>query len=506
MSDTGPRTPARPAKRGGPRSPGGLVPLGTTGLQVSRLGFGCYRVDDRTLEHRAALEKAIAAGCTLIDTSTNYTDGGSERLVGEVLADLERQDPERRRAMTVVSKIGYVQGGNLDLALGRESEGHPFPEMVKYADGCWHCIHPDFLRDQLTRSRARLRVESLDVCLLHNPEYFLSNARKGGGAGLEESREEFYRRLGQAFAFLEERTAAGEIRWYGVSSNSAVAPAADPEATSVTRIIAAAESAAGPGHHLRVLQIPMNLFESGGALVRNTGPDGRLTALEAAAGAGLGVLINRPLNAFVGNRLIRLAGVDIPPQKASLNDLQAELARLETEHRAEFGPRLSGPGATTAEELFQLVGQILDLADQTQDPSQWSQIEHQYVIPRINYVVGGMARALDEGVQTAWRGWWERFLPILQDLLAEIGRRAAEKGRDAARTIAASLDPHLPPGRRDDSLSRKALWILASTPGVSSVLVGMRRQAYVEDAMAMLAWPPLTDALSVYDLFRDDAW
>ena len=83
--------------------PGG-GPLGNTGLTVSRIGFGCYRVDDQTPEHRAALDQALAAGCTLIDTSTNYTDGASERLVGETLGDLQRRDSERRATVTVVSK------------------------------------------------------------------------------------------------------------------------------------------------------------------------------------------------------------------------------------------------------------------------------------------------------------------------------------------------------------------------------------------------------------------
>jgi len=46
-------------------------------------GFGGYRVDDETPEHGEALRRALLAGCNLIDTSTNYTDGGSETLIGE---------------------------------------------------------------------------------------------------------------------------------------------------------------------------------------------------------------------------------------------------------------------------------------------------------------------------------------------------------------------------------------------------------------------------------------
>jgi hypothetical protein len=63
-------------------------PFGSTEWTVSRFGFGAYRVDDRSALHRAALEKALTSGVQLVDTSTNYADGHSEQLIGEVLARL----------------------------------------------------------------------------------------------------------------------------------------------------------------------------------------------------------------------------------------------------------------------------------------------------------------------------------------------------------------------------------------------------------------------------------
>jgi hypothetical protein len=44
--------------------------------------------------------------------------------------------------------------------------------------------------------------------------------------------------------------------------------------------------------------------------------------------------------------------------------------------------------------------------------------------------------------------------------------------------------------------------VLASTPGVSSVLVGMRRGAYVDDALGILRWPPLLAPRPAYDAVR----
>jgi aryl-alcohol dehydrogenase-like predicted oxidoreductase len=79
--------------------------------------------------------------------------------------------------------------------------------MVEYMDGCWHCVHPQFLADQLTRSLERLRLQTLDVCLLHNPEYFFTDAVQRGlrADELQAARSEFYRRIQAAFATSSPR-------------------------------------------------------------------------------------------------------------------------------------------------------------------------------------------------------------------------------------------------------------------------------------------------------------
>src|SRR5690606_10339053 len=100
--------------------------LGKTGLHVSLVGFGTYRVSTREPEQREALRKALLEGCNLIDTSTNYMDGGAESLIGEVLAELFESGDLQRDEVVVVSKIGYVQGSNLVLAERRETQKRPY--------------------------------------------------------------------------------------------------------------------------------------------------------------------------------------------------------------------------------------------------------------------------------------------------------------------------------------------------------------------------------------------
>ncbi len=278
--------------------------LGRTGLITSSLGFGSYRIDDRTPEHASALEKALLGGVNLIDTSTNYADGSSESCIGHVLARQQREE------FIVVSKVGYVQGQALALVRTREQRGSGFPEMVKYTEGCWHCIHPEFLADQLGRSLGRLRVEKVDAYLLHNPEYFFTDAAKRRQRGsLEALRDEFYDRIRRAFSHLEDEVRRGRIGCFGVSSNTFGVPASDPEATSLERMWAIAGEVAHE-HHFAIVQLPANLFESGAMLTRNN-VTGTRTVLDFAREHDLAVLINRPLNAFYREQLIRLADTPV---------------------------------------------------------------------------------------------------------------------------------------------------------------------------------------------------
>ena len=246
--------------------------LNQTNLFVSQAGFGCYRVDVAVEGHHEALRYALLNGINLIDTSSNYADGGSEKLVGQVVADLVHEEQITREAVVVVSKVGYLQGQNYALSQDRKRAERPFPDLVEYADGLEHCIHPEFISDQLTRSLARLDMAVIDCYLLHNPEYYLGWAHKAG-MPLAEARTEYYRRIELAFRHLEEEVVNGRIQTYGISSNTFPAAANDPQFTSLERCWTIAERI-HPNHQFRVIQLPMNLIETGGVTEMNQ-QDGR---------------------------------------------------------------------------------------------------------------------------------------------------------------------------------------------------------------------------------------
>lgn len=493
-----------------PRSSGslehGYLTLGATGLTVSKLGFGCYRVDASDPEFSAALIKALKEGVNLVDTSTNYMEGDSERVVGSTLRHLVAEKILARDEVIVVSKIGYVQGQNLKQAEAREKSGRPYPDMVKYGEGLWHCVHPEFLADQLAASLDRLGLDTLDVCLLHNPEYFLAEAARRGGAKVDEQRDRFYHRMEQAFSYFESQVAAGRIRWYGVSSNTVTAPASDAEATSLFHFLDAATRAAasqGPAHHhFALLQCPMNLFESGALITRNTGVEQQDTVLELAQREHLSVLVNRPLNAMPGvnGGMIRLA--DFPFEAGQVN-IDAQLSvvqQLEQEYRTTLAPSIPNSGQGTAPaEFFNWGTELTGIQARVQGLEHWEQIERQMIAPHINQVLQSVPRLVTGKTAEQWESWRDRYLPELLILLRSFRLEATERSRLRTARVAAAINPLLPEERRRESLSRKALWILASTPGVTCVLNGMRSRSYVEDSLGVLAWKGLTEVKRIYE-------
>ena len=118
----------------------GIVDLGSSGLRVSRVGLGCNNFGGRigASETRAVVEAALDAGVTFFDTAESYGgDGGSERLLGEIL--------EGRRGQVVIA--------------------------TKFA---WRAERGGGSRDYIQRAIAgsleRLRTHYVDLYYLHRPD------------------------------------------------------------------------------------------------------------------------------------------------------------------------------------------------------------------------------------------------------------------------------------------------------------------------------------------------
>src|SRR5437773_5727216 len=149
-------------------------------------------------------------------------------------------------------------------------------------------------------------------------------------------------------------------------------------------MLAAAEAAGGSGHHLRVLQRPMNLVESGAALEKNNGSGLDRTVLEHAAEHGIAVLVNRPLNAIAGEGMLRLASVSVGTREVEIDAQFAIVAALESEFRRDIAARLqTSEGSVPPENLLRWSADLQDAAGRLRARGRWLALESPPIMRRL---------------------------------------------------------------------------------------------------------------------------
>lgn len=264
-------------------------------------------------------------------------------LIGKTLTKLINENIIKRENIVVVSKLGYIQGANIELAKSCELQGNGFPEISKFGEETWHCIHPEFIFDQIERSCSRLGLQTIDVYLLHNPEYMLKKFELDG-LEVTKAREIFYSRLRESFVALEKLVSTGKIKAYGISSNNLGAPEEEFSSISIKQVHEIALSIS-KDHHLKVVQMPMNWLEVSPAFydVEEIGE----STLSYAQKNDIGVMLNRPFNAMFNDGLVRLTRPQIKKEdfekldegmKKGLenwDNLSADLERLAKEQLAD---------------------------------------------------------------------------------------------------------------------------------------------------------------------------
>ena len=246
----------------------------------------------------------------------------------------------------------------------------------------------------------------------------------------------------------------------------------------------------------------MNLYEAGALVTPNTGIDQRETVLEVAQREGIAVLVNRPLNAMPTKKsgVLRLADFLIEGDPVDFDRQCRTVAALEEEYRTTIAQALqhSGQGMAPA-DFFTWAVELTRVRPQIQGLEHWEQIEHQMIAPHVNQVMQALSRQLTGPAAEQWVAWRDRYVPQLLTLMGGLRREATERSRAKTALVSAALDPLLPEARRGESLSRKALWVLASTPGVTCVLNGMRSPAYADDSLAVMGWESLTGVRQIFE-------
>lgn len=455
-------------------------------VTATGFGFGAYRVGLRTPEQEHALRHALAKGIGLIDTSSNYSDGESEELIGCVVSSCAS-------APRIVTKVGYVQGQLLDQLKAMESMGNEPPDIVKFGDSLWHCIHPEFLDLVVSASISRLfpngragDAPSELIVLVHNPEYFLQDAHQQG-VDLATARHYLYHRLRMAFSWFEEAVSMGRITAYGVSSNTFGSAADAPDMVSLEECLRAAHDATSGPHHFRVAEMPMNLIEHFPATMCNQ-DRGRCTTLERARELGVEVLINRPLNAIVDRDLIRLVSHTMPAHIVHPSDIERRIHELEVVEHDLANTLLVESGGATDDRQRELVGEAYRVAGSLCQAwssfnglIHWRDVRRQYLDPRLEAAAMLSERSARMTDHLAYISDVVRVLDDLDVLYARDENASLEELRQSMTAIFA-LDAETP-------LQHIALHALRCTDGVGTVLVGMRRTDYVDDTLQVLDVP-----------------
>lgn len=274
--------------------------LGELGT-VSALAIGTALGDPTDAEdarYGDAIDAALAAGVTVIDTAINYRCQRSERAVGHALARARSHAP--RDGLRAGPVVVCTKGGYVPLESSPPSSKDAYRAYVRntYMDtgmiradelvAGGHCIAPAFLSDQIARSRWNLGVECIDLYYVHNPEQQLE-----GGI----DRDTFARRLHAAFEAMEAAVDAGAIRAYGCATWSGLR--ASPEAPnhlSLEQLARTAHDIAGDGHHFHAVQVPVSLAMPEAVRLQTQLVGGAArTALEAANELGIAVVAGAAL-------------------------------------------------------------------------------------------------------------------------------------------------------------------------------------------------------------------
>src|SRR5581483_11170457 len=263
---------------------------GASDLWLSSLGLGTYlgETDDSAdAAYTEAILKALRSGVNVLDTAINYRHQRSERNIGSALEQMIAGGLSTRDEVLVCTKAGYL---SFDGEAPNDPRGYFIDEyinkgIVRPAEiaGGMHCMAPAYLENQLERSRTNLKLETIDVFYLHNPESQL-------GAGV--SATDFRHRLRDAFAALERAVKANKIRFYGCATwNAFRLQATLREAISLQEVVAVAREVAGDAHHFRFVQLPFNLaMPEAFAMKNQVFGNETLSLFEVAEKAGVAVI------------------------------------------------------------------------------------------------------------------------------------------------------------------------------------------------------------------------
>ena len=232
--------------------------------------------------------------------------------------------------------------------------------------------------------------------------------------------------------------------------------------------------------------MPFNLLEAGPMLAFNQ-PDGRNVLLLATA-ENLGVLVNRPLNAFAFGRLLRLADL-AQTERMDTNAVIEKIRQLQISETRLWRKIL--PAIDIPEGLKVRIKQQNEVSDSLKhywknfgSYENFRQVCKSTFWPRVQGVFDFLASHEEGDAQLA--DWLDSHPVCLEEALEAVGSLYVEEAVRLMNQVRYAVNGADVDWSKPGTLSQKAIRALRSTDGVSVVLVGMRQVGYVEDVLSEL--------------------
>jgi aryl-alcohol dehydrogenase-like predicted oxidoreductase len=258
-------------------------------LKLSEIGVGNYlgNTDDATNEsYKKTIKKAFEYGVNVVDTAINYRDMESERVVGEVLKEIGRENLivstkggyfPRDRRLKVSDIAKYLRENFIDTGIVNPEDITPYGNIIT----------PKYIDWSFEKSLENLNTDYIDIYFLHNPEDQLQIVDK----------EKFYRKLWTVFRLLEGKVNEGKLRYYGLATwNGFRVPPDNLQHLNLFEIYNIAKEVGGEKHHFRFIQLPYNLSMTEAYTLKNQFYNGSYySTLELANILGIYTYISAPL-------------------------------------------------------------------------------------------------------------------------------------------------------------------------------------------------------------------
>lgn len=205
-----------------------------------------------------AIIQSVQGGINLIDSAIVYRDCQSEHSIQKAINYLINSTEVSRDELIICTKGGVLpfetpEDLNWFYQQYIESDDSKIQQedITISEDGKYHCIHPDYLEEQINQSLENLGVERIDIYYIHNPEVLLSQL----------DRETFYHRLQLAFRVMEDAVTSGKISRYGIATwDGFRVPKSSQRYLNLAKIKSIAREVSGNKEDsFRYIQFPFNM-------------------------------------------------------------------------------------------------------------------------------------------------------------------------------------------------------------------------------------------------------